>query len=451
MDVKKEIKKLENSAVELTATIPQAEVANGYKDLLAKYAKSVQIPGFRKGHVPTNVLERKFGESLKAEALADLIDKTLQEIFEKDESIPQPLPYAQPTMDEAPVMDLEKDLTFTVKYDVMPEIADVKLDGITVEVPEVAIGDEEINEELKAIQERNALVVDKKDDDAAEKDNIVTVNYCELDDAGEVIKGTERQDYVFTLGSGQNLFEIDDDVIGMKKGDKKDVTKTYSADHNNTELAGATKKLRIELTAVKVRNLPELDDELAQDVSEKYKTLDDLKAGITKDLNAALENRLNEIKNNSLIEAMIEKNPVVLPASMTEIELEARWRQMAQQFQTSPEQLEKLVNSTGKSKADMLGDWKADVEKALKGRLIVDKLLADKKIEVSQDEVEAEFAKIAESADISIDEVKNHYKDPRNMEYFVDDMKEQKLYKDLFTQVKTKKGKKQAFADLFKR
>ena len=191
MDVKKEIKKLENSAVELTATIPQAEVANGYKDLLAKYAKSVQIPGFRKGHVPTNVLERKFGESLKAEALADLIDKTLQEIFEKDESIPQPLPYAQPTMDEAPVMDLEKDLTFTVKYDVMPEIADVKLDGITVEVPEVAIGDEEINEELKAIQERNALVVDKKDDDAAEKDNIVTVNYCELDDAGEVIKGTE--------------------------------------------------------------------------------------------------------------------------------------------------------------------------------------------------------------------------------------------------------------------
>ncbi|MBO4727304.1 MAG: trigger factor [Spirochaetaceae bacterium] len=450
MNVTKNIKKIEHSAVELTVTIPQADVAGEYRQLLAKYAKSVQIPGFRKGHVPTNILERKFGESLKGEAVADVIEKALGEIFE-EEGFQQPLPYSQPSLKESPDLNIDKDLTFTVVYDVMPEVADINMDGIEVEVPSVTVGEAELKEELKAIQERNALVVDKKDDDAAAKDDIATINYCELDKDGKTVAGTEREDYVFTIGAGQTIFEIDDDVIGMKKGETKEVTKKYKKDHPNEELAGQTKKIKVTLTALKLRNLPELDDELAQDVNEKFKTLDDLKADIKKNLNSALENRLNEIKTTALIEKLVEKNPIDLPASMCEAELNSRWRMMARQFQTTTEQLEKIITSSGQTKDQMLSEWKPDVEKALKGRIIIEKLLKDKNITVADTEVEAEYEKIAENASISVEEVKKHYADAQSKEYLVDDLKEQKLYKELFEKIKVKKGEKKAFADLFKK
>ena len=450
MNVTKNIKKIEHSAVELTVTIPQADVAGEYRQLLAKYAKSVQIPGFRKGHVPTNILERKFGESLKGEAVADVIEKALGEIFE-EKGFQQPLPYSQPSLKESPDLNIDKDLTFTVVYDVMPEVADINMDGIEVEVPSVTVGEAELKEELKAIQERNALVVDKKDDDAAAKDDIATINYCELDKDGKTVAGTEREDYVFTIGAGQTIFEIDDDVIGMKKGETKEVTKKYKKDHPNEELAGQTKKIKVTLTALKLRNLPELDDELAQDVNEKFKTLDDLKADIKKNLNSALENRLNEIKTTALIERLVEKNPIDLPVSMCEAELNSRWRMMARQFQTTTEQLEKIITSSGQTKDQMLSEWKPDVEKALKGRIIIEKLLKDKNITVADTEVEAEYEKIAENASISVEEVKKHYADAQSKEYLVDDLKEQKLYKELFEKIKVKKGEKKAFADLFKK
>ena len=131
MKLTKEFKTLEKSAVKLTVTIAKKDVEDAYNSTLAKYVKHAQIPGFRKGHVPTNVLERKYGDSLKADTLAELIDGSLNEIFEK-ETENRPLPYAQPTMDEAPVLDLTKDLVYTVQYDVFPKVEVKNFSGITV-------------------------------------------------------------------------------------------------------------------------------------------------------------------------------------------------------------------------------------------------------------------------------------------------------------------------------
>ena len=164
----------------------------------------------------------------------------------------------------------------------------------------------------------------------------------------------------------------------------------------------------------------------------------------------ALDNRLREIKSNDLIEQLIERNPIELPKSMVEAELESRWRMMAQKFQTSVEELDKLIKASGQKKEDMLNQWAGDSEKMLKGRIIVESLLKEANISVTPEEVEAEFEKIAAGAGISVDEVKKHYADPHRKEYLIDDMKEQKLYADLFTKVKITKGEKTAFADLFK-
>lgn len=449
MEVTKEITKLENSAVKLTVTIPQKDVAAEYNESVAKYAKNVQIPGFRKGKVPASVLERKYGEMLKADAAGELIEKALGEIFESIDE--KPLPYAQPTMEEAPVLDITKDLTFTVTYDVFPTVKIEKFDGITIEEPVVEIGEEELNTELQQIRERNAMVVDKKDDEAAAKDDIATVNYCELAEDGSELEGTQRQDFVFTIGSGQNIFKFDDDVVGMKKNETKEITKTYDADFEDKDLAGTTKKIKVTVTALKVRNLPDLDDELAQDVNEKYNTLEDMKTDIKRNMEAIKERRVNEIKSNALLEQLVEKNQFDLPKSMVRAELDHRWRMMAQQFGTTTEQLDKLVASSGQSKETMLTEWTGDAEKMLKSRIVVESLLKDRNITVTPEEIEKEMENIAEKSGVSVEEVKKHYADPRSKEYLIDDTKEQKLYSQLFAEVKVTKGDKIAFADLFKR
>lgn len=453
MKVTKEISKLENSAVKLTATIAKEDVVSGYNKNISKYAKNVQLPGFRKGHVPVKVLEQKYGDSLKQEVLADLIDESLNQIFAEEESKDiRPLPYTQPRLDgdKLPEFSTDKDLTFSVVYDVFPSVEVKDFSKIEVKEPQVEIGEKELNEELKAIQERNAVVIDKKEGEPVEKDNIVTIDYKELDDSGAAIPGSEREGFVFTVGTGENIYKIDDEIVGMKKDETKEISKTYDAKDENKDLAGKTKKISVTVKAIKLRNLPALDDELAQDVSEKYKTLDDLKKDISKGLESAKNRKIAELKSQSLLEQLVEKNPIVLPKSMIQAEMESRWRMMAQQFQTTPEQLEKMISASGQSKENMLTQWTGDAEKMLKSRLIVDALIREKNIAVTPEEVEAEFAKIADESGSTIDEVKEHYEDARAKEYIIDEIKENKLYDELYKQVKVSKGDKVKFADLFK-
>lgn len=453
MNVTKQVSKLENSAVKLTATIAKDDVVNGYNENLKKYAKNISLPGFRKGHVPVKVLEQKYGDSLKQEVLIDLVDQSLNQIFAEEESKDiRPLPYSQPRLenDKVPEFSTEKDLTFTVIYDVFPTVEVKEFSKIEVKEPQVSVTDKDVEEELKAIQERNAMVIDKKDGDPVEKDNIVTIDYSELNDDGSMVEGSKREGFVFTVGTGENIYKIDDEIIGMKKDETKEITKTYAKDDKDEELAGKTKKISVTVKAIKVRNLPALDDDLAQDVNEKYKTIDDLRKDITRGLEAAKTRKVNELKSQSLIEQLVEKNPVVVPQSMINAEMENRFRMMAKQFQTTPQQLEKMIEASGQKKEDMLKQWTGDAEKMLKSRLIVEQLLQDKNITVTPEEVEAEYVKMAEDAGTTVDAIKEQYKDPRYKEYIIDDLKERKLFEDLYKQVKVSKGDKMEFADLFK-
>ena len=332
-------------------------------------------------------------------------------------------------MDQLPEFDTTKDLTYTVTFDVFPKVSVKDFKGIEIKEPQVTLGDKELEDELKAIQERNAIVMDKKADEKAEKDNIVTIDYNEEN-------GENRNGFVFTLGGADDVYKISDDVIGMKKDESKEVTKD-------------SKKVKITVKAIKTRQLPALDDDLAQDVSEKFKTLDDLKADIKINHEVAKNRKLAEIKSQSLLEQLVEKNPFDIPASMLAAELDGRWRMMAQQFQTSPEQLEKMITASGQTKEAMLEQWTGDSEKMLKSRIIVDSLLKEKNISVTPEEIEEQYKKIAEEGGMDIEEVKKHYSDPRSKEWLIDDTKEQKLYEELYKEVKVSKGDKVSFADLF--
>ena len=448
MKLNKEFTKLEKSAVKLTVTVEKSDVQETYKTILDKYVKNAQIPGFRKGHVPAAVLERKFSDALKQDALSEIIDKSLNEVFENEKEN-RPLPYAQPVMEQFPELNLDSDLSYTVTFDVFPKIEVKDFSGITVKEPQVEITDKDIERELTAIQERNAVVMDKKDSETVAKDDIVTINYSELDENDKEIEGSKREGFVFTVGTGENIYKIDDEIIGMKKNETKQITKTYSKDEKDADLAGKTKKISVTVTSLKIRNLPALDDELAQDVNEKFKTLEDLKNDIKRSLETAKNRKISELKNNSLLSQLVEKNPFDIPVSMLQAELDGRWRMMAQQFQTTPEQLEKMVTASGQTKETMLEQWTGDSEKMLKSRIIVDSLIREKNISVTPEEIEEQYAKIAQEGGISVDEVKKHYSDPRTKEYLIDDTKENKLYDEIYKTVKVSKGNKVNFEELF--
>ena len=447
MKFTKEFKNLEKSAVELTVTIAKKDVAEAYENTLKNYVKNAQIPGFRKGHVPANVLERKYGDSIKADTLGTLIDQSFDEIF-KEETENRPLPYAQPTMEKAPELDITKDLTYTVKYDVFPKVEVKDFVGVNVKEPQVTITDDDLSDEIKTIQERNATVTEKKDG-VVEKDNIVTINYVEVGEDGKEITDTKREDYVFTVGSGENLYKIDDEVVGMKKDETKEITKNYKKDFENSDLAGKTVKLNVTVKAVKIRDIPALDDDFAQDVNDKYKTLQDMKDDLKKNMELAVSRRVKELKNNSLLEQLVEKNKFDIPASMLAAELDGRWRMMAQQFQTTPEQLDKMIAASGQSKEAMLNEWTGDSEKMLKSRIIVDSLIRARNISVTPEEIEEQYKRIADEGGMTVEEVKKHYEDPRSKEYLIDDTKENKLYDQLYKEVKVSKGDKISFKDLF--
>jgi trigger factor len=449
--VSKEIIPLEKSNVKLTLTVPKDDVRSQYQDLLKEYRKKIQIPGFRKGMAPQEVLERKYGDALKGEALGKIIEKVIEEVF-TDENLSKqerPLPYSYPQMEETPKLDFDQDLVFSFTFDVLPKIEIGVWKGHEVEVPDAEIGDEDISRELEEIRERNAIVLDKNVGEPAGKDDVVTVNYCETGEGGDVLANSERQDFVFTLGSGYNIYKFDDEITGMKKDEIREFTKTYPDDFENPDLAGKTKKLKVTLTALKEKKLPDLDDEFAQDVDEKYNTLAELKNSIRERLEKRLAQSLKNIKTNKILEKIMETTPVVLPESMIRVELESRWRNLAQRFGTTVEKVMQMMAAGSIEKIEEIqAEWRPSSEKALHSRLIVETLIEQEKFDASDEEMEKELETIAGETGTDLEEIKKYYQDESSQEYLKESIKEHKLFELLIAENTIKTGKKEKYLDL---
>jgi trigger factor len=327
---------------------------------------------------------------------------------------------------------------------VFPKVQVGQWQGLEVEIPDVSITDEDLNRELEAIRERNAIVKDKNDGEEAVFGDVVTVNYCELDDKGEELKETERQDFVFTLGSGYNFYKFDDEVKGMKEGETREFEKTWPADSDDKELAGKTKRLRVTLTALKAKYLPELDDELAQDVDEKFKTLEDLKNDIRDRLNKDLDNRLRRIKISRLLERVMENTPAEIPESMTRLELDSRWRNLARRLDTDAEGLFKKMGGAANAQS-IINGWKPDAKMALHSRLIIETLMADLKLEASDEEADREIESLAATGG---EEVRKYYEQEQTREYLKEEIKEKKFFDRFLSENTIKPGKKEKYLDL---
>ena len=449
MNITKDITRLEKSSVKLNVTISKDDVNSEYNELISTYAKSIQLPGFRKGKVPRDVLIRKFGDALKGEAAGKIIEKAIESIF-SDESFPrenQPLPYSTPALQGEPKLDLESDLHFSLVYDVLPAVKVENWQGLEVEIPDVSIGEEDINRELESVRERNSIVLDKNDGEEAATGDVVTVTYCELDDSGVMLENSEREDFAFTLGSGNNIYRFDDEILGMKKGETKEFSKTFAEDH--VEFAGQTKKIKLSLTALKIKKLPDLDDDLAQDVDEKFHTLEDLKDSINQRLNKDLEQSRKSIKINKILEKIMENTPVDIPESMLRAELDSRWRNLARRLNTDTNGLYKMMGNSAGNAESLIESWKPDALKALHSRLIIETVMEDLKLEASDNEAEAEIEKMASEDQDDLEKIKEYYSSNSRMKDLLkEEIKERKFFDILLDKSTFITGEKKSYMDL---
>jgi trigger factor len=448
--IAKELSRLEHSSVKLTLTVNKDDVRAQYDELLGKYGKSLQIPGFRKGKAPRDVLVRKLGSSLKAETLGALIEKALIDTFDAEAMPPEdrPLPFSTPALQGEPQLDPDSDLSFSVVYDVMPKVAVGKWKGFEVEVPEAAVSEEDINRELEQIRERNAIVLDREDEAAAEKNNVATVDYGEIGEGGELLPDTERKDFVFTLGSGSNTYQFDEEILGMKKGESRDIVKNYPAEDASSPFAGQTKKIRVSLTALKEKRLPDPDDDLAQDVDEKYQTLEDLKNSIRERLGANLSRRLRDITVNNLIEKIMAETPVEIPESMIRFEIEGRWRNMARRYGSTPENIQKKMGIGNSGLEEIETGWRPNIVKALHSRLIIETLMKDLNLEASDGEVEKEIETLAQEEGVPLENVKKYYEEDNMKDIIREEVKQRKLFEILQAENTVTTGKKENYLDL---
>jgi trigger factor len=441
--VTKEIKRLEKSNVSLSIIVPKEDVRSHYDKMIGEYVKDLQIPGFRKGKVPQEVLERKFGEALKDDALSRILESSLHEIF-MDENLPRsekPLPYAVPELQGKPVIDFDNELQFTVIYDVLPDIKIGQWKGLKIDYSYAEVEEKDINRELEEIRDRNSSVLDRDDNAAVKKGDVVTIDYQFYEENGEILSDMQRKDFVFTAGSGTNVYKFDDDIIGMKKGETKEFVKKFEKEHFSETLAGKSIKIQVTLTALKEKILPDLDDDFAQDVDLKFKTLDDLKNSIKEKLSKNLELRLREKKLDALLKKIMENTTVILPESMIKAEVDGRWRRLARYYNMDPERVAQMMSETGKDK-----EWREEAEKALHSRLIIETLMEEQKIEASDDDLEKEFSSIAAANGAEINEIKGQYNEEA-VYYLKEDIKEKKMTDMMLAENNLKQGKKENYLD----
>ncbi len=442
----KEVELQENSSVKLKITVKKKSVKEEYANLVGKYCETVQLKGFRKGKVPADILIRKFGDSLIAETTENIIRGSLEDILESIKH--KPLPYSTPTVDSEVSLDLQKDFVYDVSYDTYPEIKLSDYLGLEYEELKVKITAEDLKRELKNLQEQNSYFIDKEDGVVEKGDNI-NIDYVEVDEKGAEMSGTRRESFAFIVGSGYNIYQFDDDLLSMKNGEEKLIKKSFDQDFENKELAGRDIELKVKVNNIKEKKLPELNDELAQDISDKYNTLEDLKKDLKQKIEETSKSRVRADSISKLLDQIADKSTIPLPKSMIELEVYSQWRNFLGQYNVNEKKLlEQLKEKDNKTKEDMLEQWRPSAERKLKLMLAVNKMIEEEKVKTGKEELKKEIKKIAETRSITIKQAEEELKKGNYLEYMEENLKKEKLYDLLLEKGKAKPGKSINFLDL---
>lgn len=384
----------------LTVEVDAETFNKALDDAFKKVVKQVSIPGFRKGKVPRGLFEQRFGvESLYQDALDILLPVEYPKAI--DEAGIEPV--------DRPEIDVEKiekgeSLIFTAKVTVKPEVKLGDYKGLNVEKDDTVVTDEDVQEELKGMQNRQAELV-VKEEGAIENGDTVVLDFEGFVD-GEAFEGGKAENYSLEVGSGSFIPGFEEQLVGLEAGAEKDVEVTFPEEYHAEDLAGKPAVFKVKIHEIKAKELPALDDEFAKDVDEEVETLAELTEKTKKRLEEAKENEAEGKLREELVAKASENAEVDIPQAMVDTELDRMMKEFEQRLQMQGMNLELYFQFSGQDEDALKEQMKEDAAKRVKSNLTLEAIAAAENLQVSDEEVEEELSKMAEAYNMPIENIK---------------------------------------------
>ncbi|EAD1940425.1 trigger factor [Listeria monocytogenes] len=392
--------KQEGNVGKLTFEIEQEKVKEGLDRAFVKVRKTLNVPGFRKGKVPRQIFNQRFGE----EALfQDALDILLPEVYSAaiDEAGIDPVDTPQVNIES---MEKGETWVLTAEVTVKPEVKLGDYKGLEVEKRETELTTEELEAELKQLQERQAELV-VKEDAPAENGDTVILDFEGFKD-GVAFEGGQAENHSLELGSGQFIPGFEEKLVGLKAGDEADIELTFPEEYHAEDLAGQPVVFKVKLHEIKTKEVPALDDELAKDIDEEVETLDELKEKISKRIQEAKEESVAQAKQEEVIAKAVENAEVDIPHAMVHHEADHLMNHFAQDLQAQGLTPELYYQFTGQTEEAMHAQMEKDAEKRVKMNLVLEAIAEAENIEPTEEAIDEEISTLAEKYGMEKDAVR---------------------------------------------
>ncbi len=402
MSVKQEKTENKNES-KLTFTVEAEKFDEAIMDVFKKSAKYFNIPGFRKGKAPYKIVERYYGANIFYEdAFNELVPKVYDEEIEKNniEAV------SKPKIDIVQ-MEKGKELIFTAIVATKPEVKLGKYKGISLKNIEYKVTDEDVNHEIEHMAEHNARMV-SVEDRAVKDQDIVTIDF-EGFIGDEAFEGGKAEGQQLTIGSNTFIPGFEDQIIGMKIDEEKDIKVTFPEDYYSKELAGKEARFHIKLHEIKEKELPKIDDEFAKDVSE-FDTLEELKKSIKDKKVEENEHKAKHEMEDNAIDEVCKNTNIDIPEGMIDLEVDNMIDNISQRLQYQGMKMEQYLKMVGKTEADLRKEFKPDAEKNVKARLVLDQIIADEKIEADEKYVKEKMEEMSKQYNKKMEEIEKNEK-----------------------------------------
>ncbi len=391
-------KKVETNKYELEVNVNSETFKAGIQSAYLKNVSKINVDGFRKGKAPRSIIEAKYGKDFFYEEAVNLIYPDAYADAVKESGIE---PVSHPEV-EITAID-ENGFSFKAIVTVKPEVEISAYKGLKATKKSVTVTAANINEELDKMRERNGRMVSVEDRPAANGDNTL-IDFEGFTD-GVAFEGGKGENYPLTLGSNQFIPGFEDQIIGHNIGEEFDVNVTFPKEYQAEELAGKPAVFKVKINEIRTRELPELDDEFAKDVSD-FDTLDELKADIKVKLKEAKEKEANNDVENQLIDEVIKNMKAEIPDIMYENAIDGMVNDFSQRLQSQGMQLDLYLKYTGMDISNFRKQCEEQAHKQVKIRLALEKIVELENITPTDDEIEAEFDKMAETYKMSKEQIK---------------------------------------------